>query len=280
MELVINVGSSGEGVQTAYQDGDILDSFSESRTDACHIEMICSKLNFGMNSSGFREPGTLFEKYLSKTRTYKFIRLNGSQVKRINLITLEEDVLSPTKNENNESINPYEYLSRRVKSPNHEIFMTAQGKAVWYGRGLNIIDNEALRADLWNDIETDTDKLRINHTNWPSSPREICRHLVIKSIGYKGNKFQVISNGTVCSFSDSEIIQIPDPEGTDLPIGEVEIVAKRRSFIPYWDLSASLGIDISDVRNPIKPIDARIENVPDRPKIDDIRIDKKVAGII
>ena len=57
------------------------------------------------------------------------------------------------------------------------------------------------------------------------------------------------------------------------------MVAKRQWQVPYWDLAQGLGINIDDVRNKDFTLDGR-KPVPERPYIDNLNIDKVVAGII
>lgn len=270
MDLIIKINSPNDDPKN-FQDGDVVQAFCNDRIHLCHAEMICDTSNFSLNNAGFRNPGTLLEKFLSKTNKYKFIRVNGSEVKRVNLLTNEEDTLSPTMNSEGELINAYEYISRRLKNPEHKIFGTEQGKEIWYGSRLNMFDNASSIDDIWNDIETHTDNLKINHGKWPFSDIEKSKFLPIKCTGFKNGSFSVISNDTASNRSDSVYDNNSD---------EASLVAKRKWQIPYWDLSGSLSINIDDVRDMQKQVDARLDSIEDMPKADSIHIDKVQAGII
>ena len=59
------------------------------------------------------------------------------------------------------------------------------------------------------------------------------------------------------------------------------MIAKKKWQIPYWDLSSELGVDISEVRNKDKEVDARSSgDKHDWNHMDDIYVDKVAAGII
>ena len=65
------------------------------------------------------------------------------------------------------------------------------------------------------------------------------------------------------------------------PNNEIIIVAKRKWQIPYWDLISELGIDVDDVRNKNKELDARVDGpLENRSKMDDINVDKVAEGIV
>ena len=71
-------------------------------------------------------------KFMEKTHAYKFERLNASELKRTNLDTEEEEVLSDIANANGEYIHIHDFLTHHLRNPRHKIFGSA-GAEIWYG---------------------------------------------------------------------------------------------------------------------------------------------------
>ena len=177
MELIVKIKSDGSNPY--YQDGDVVDAMSLDRIYLAHAEMICHPDNFGFNTNGTRDLGTLFHKFQEATHVYKFERV-GKRVRRTNLITGEEDMIGKTPNENGESIDVYQYLIRRLKSPRHKIFGPSGGE-VWYGKMRN--DAEVFIPVAWNHIETESDNLQSSHNSWPFSDLEKRHFICINTSG-------------------------------------------------------------------------------------------------
>ena len=269
MEFILKINPEGPGSNHLFnQDGDILATVTNPHIHLTHADLICHPRQFSMNSVGLRHEGTLLQKHTEITHKYKFTRLNSNEVERYNLLTDEVDTISNTTNENGEYIDVALYLKRRLKSDRHKIFGSQQGKEIWYGAEMR---NEAMAATMWNEIETHTDLLRENHCRFPFSLRERSAFLQLNCTGVK--------NGTVCDVSVPTCVERRNPltDGTN----DDNIIAKRRWRVPYWDLSTELGIDIDEVRNREKEVDAR-QNVSmaERHHMDDIHVDKVAAGII
>ena len=79
MELVLKINSVNND-QKSYQDGDIVQTFTNEHIHICHAEMICHPKNFALNTFGLRDRNTLLEKFMEKTSKYKFTRLNSNDV--------------------------------------------------------------------------------------------------------------------------------------------------------------------------------------------------------
>ena len=275
MELAIAIKTASTD-QKRYQDGDIVQTFTNRRIHLAHAQMICRPGNFPLNTFGLRERDTLFEKYMAKTSQYRFTRLNTHDVQRLNLITDEEEVLNTTPNVNGEAIDVAMFVKRRIQHAQHKIFGTVPGREVWYGG--KIPRNESVVATVWNDIETHTDSLQDDHGHWPFSETERRTLLPLNCTGYKTD-VEEISDPTArercaCVYRTEDV---PDVEDEQVNI----IVAKRQWQVPYWDLASSLGIDIDDVRNKSKEVDVRSDApLIERNKIDDINLDKVSEGIV
>ena len=275
MEVIVKVGTSVPD-QRHHQDGDIVNTMSDVQIEYCHAELICQVDKVGFNSMGLRDVDSLLYRYMEKTSKYKFIRLNSNEVKRINLLTNEEDIFSKTPNAHGEAIDVAQFLTRRLVNPRHKIFGSQQGQEIWYGG--NAPRDRDHSDILWNEIEAHSDNLKANCCNWPFSPHEKHRFLVLNCCGYKHEEVRELSCGT-CGEKccNVEVEGEPDENGHPTEV----MVAKKKWQIPYWDLSAELGIDVDDVRDKDKKVDARSSG--DRHSwnhMDDIHVDKVAAGII
>lgn len=275
MELIVKVKSDGSNPY--YQDGDVIDAMSLGRIHLAHAEMICHVDNFGFNTNGTRDLNTLLHKFQEATHTYKFERINSNDVKRTNLLTGEEDILNTTLNENGESINAYQYISRRLKNSKHKIFGPSGGE-VWYSKMRG--DADVFLPTVWNHIETESDNLQNNHNNWPFTDLEKRHFICINTSGrnYAGESFTRVelSGDTV---NDRALPAFEDmPEDIPEDYSPV-ILAKKKWFVPYWDLSTELGSSIDDLRNPDHMCDCR-KPMDEREHIDILTYNKITEGLL
>ena len=275
MELIVKVKSDGSNPY--YQDGDVIDTMSLDRIYLAHAEMICNPRNFDFNTFGMRDRNTLLEKFQEATHIYKFERVSSNDVRRTNLLTNEQDILNTTPNSDGEAINPYQFISRRVKNPNHKIFGT-HGSEVWYGKMRN--DAEVFIPVAWNHIETESDNLQINHNSWPFTDLEKRHFICINTSGrnYTGDSFTRVelSGGTVTERALPAIEDAPEDAPSDY---DPVVLAKRKWFVPYWDLSNELGSSVDDLRNPDHMCDCR-KPMDEREHIDILTYDKITEGLL
>ena len=273
MEIIVKINDGPSS--TSYKDGDIVQALTLNEIYYHHAQQKCNVRNFDLTSDGMREADPLLLKFLENTKTYKFKRLNSNDVKRINLITSEEDIINTTPNDDGEKIDVYQYITRRLKNKNHLMFKS-NGLEYWYGKTRNDIDIDA----VWNDIETYSDSLRSKHNNFPFSDIEKKHFACINTSGrnYTGESFTRIElSGDTVHTRGLPAIQNP-PETTPEDYDAV-IVAKRRWFVPYWDLTTALGNSVDDLRNSNKMCDCRKE-MDEREHIDILTFDKVSEGII
>jgi len=287
MEIVVKVNDGSS--PSSYRDGDIVQAFSMQQIYYCHAQHKCHVRNFDFTTDGMRVADPLLVKFLEKTNTYKFERLNSNDVKRTNLITGEESIFNTTPNDNGERINVYQYVSRRLKNKNHLIFRS-NGLEYWYGKSRSDIDVDS----VWSDIETHTDFLQSDHIHFPLSdiekrmflPMSCCTH------GHSHDHTDLpVHNacldctcGCVLSESSNDFISerlspifIVHDEGSDEEYNE--ITYKRKYQVPYWDLTSILSLDVDDIRNTNKEVDVRT-SLPLRPAADLLSRDKVVAGVV
>jgi hypothetical protein len=299
MEMIVKVGSP-DGPQTSYKDGDIVQTFSTNRTLLSNAEGICNVNNFPLNEvTGLRENDSLLMKFLELRNTYKFERVSSNDIRRTNMITEEEDILNTTPNDKGEYLHVYQFISRRLKSARHKIFGSS-GSEIWYGKIRSSTDLDA----LWNDIETHTSHLKQDNMSWNFSPIEKRSLLVMNCCGHEHSHVDPnehsdsVHLGGACSCElfelsedfineRAESIQIDgDPiseeeigiDSGDVPLEQI-LVAKRKFTVPYWDYDSLLSLDVDDIRNPSKEVDARKE-LDSRPDGDLLTINKIDAGII
>jgi len=275
MELIVRIRSHGSSQY--YQDGDVVDAMSLDRIYLAHAEMICNPNNFGFNTNGTRDLNTLLEKFEQATKTYKFERLNSNDVRRTNLLTSEEDILNTIPNADGEAINAYQYISRRLKNPRHKIF-GASGSEVWYGKMRN--DASAFIPVAWNHIETESDNLKDDHNSWPFTDLEKRHFVCINTSGrdYDGDSFtRVELSGDTVAKRALPAVEDP-PEEIPEEYSPV-ILAKRRWFVPYWDLASELGSSVDDLRDPDHMCDCR-KPMDEREHIDILTYDKVAEGLL
>ena len=281
MEIIVKINDGPSS--TSYKDGDIVQAFSMWNIYYCHAHHKCHVRNFDFTTDGMRVADPLLVKFLEKTNTYKFERLNSNDVKRTNLITGEESIFNTTPNDNGERINVYQYVSRRIKNKDHVIFRS-NGLEYWYGKSRGDIDVDA----IWNDIETHTDFLQSDHIHFPLSDIEKRRFLPMSCCthGHSHDHTDLpVHNacldctcGCVLSESSNDFISerlspifIVHDEGSDEEYNE--ITYKRKYQVPYWDLTSILSLDVDDIRNTNKEVDLR-KPLPLRPAADLLTQDK------
>jgi hypothetical protein len=274
MEIIVKINDAPS--QDSYKDGDIVQAFTLDEVYYHHAQNKCNVKNFGLDDvTGNRSPEELLIKFLEKTKTYKFERLNSNEVKKTNLITDEVSILNKTPNADGERIDVHAYLVRRLKKESHLIFGKS-GREYWYGKERNDIDINA----VWNDIETHTDFLQSDHTRFPFSDIEKRTFLAINTSGrrYTGDSFTRVelSGDTVHVRQEIAFEDPPEeiPEDYDLIV-----LARRKWFVPYWDLTAALGTSVDKLRNPNHICDCR-KAMDEREHIDILTFDKVAAGII
>ena len=274
MEILVKT-STVAPEQRHYQDGDIVCAISKVQTNYCYAEMICHVDLHGFNSAGLRDRDTLLENYMALTSKYRFTRLNSNEVERYNLLTDEVDIISDTPDEAGEAMNVYEYLTRRLSHKRHKIFGDQQGAEVWYG-GSAPRDREHIDV-VWNYIEGHSDKLMINHCQWPFSNLEKLGFLPIDCCGFMNGVETEISDGT-CGERGCSVFIDGNPDENGVP--ESILFAKKKWQVPYWDLASELGINVDDARNKHKTYDGRSGMEHNHNYLDDVCVDKVAAGII
>ena len=279
MEIILKINDGPDA--SSYKDGDIVQAFSMNEIYYHHAQHKCHVRNFGVTTDGTRTADPLLIKFLEKTRTYKFERVNSNEVLRTNLLTEEQKTLSAEMDADGERINVYQYVSRRLKNENHLMFRS-NGLEYWYGEERRSIEVES----LWNDIETHTDFLQSDHIHFPLAdiekreflPMSCCTH------GHEHDHTDLpLHNACLdctcgCDTSECSNDFISERLSSVLTIDD-EITHKRKFQVPYWDLTSTLSLNVDNIRNKNKEVDLRT-TLPLRPAADLLTLDKIEAGII
>ena len=265
MDMLIYIGDSPDPL--GYKDGDVIGCYPFLNTLLQRGQNICLPKKFGYNSAGLRDFGTLLEKYEQKTHKYKYERVNSNQVLKTNLLTEEQETISPT--------NLYEFVTKLLSIPNHTIFGTQQGREVWYMEKLPLFEDSAKIHSIWDDIEQHTDNLRQNNMRKEFTPTEKQTMLALDCTGFLNNTYKEISKHTASDRSSPIVVREDENDETI----QTTLIAKRQWKIPYKDMDSELGIDIDDVLDFNKIVDPRQDvQQSEKNKLDDIMFDKVNLG--
>jgi len=168
-ELQLKVGDGPGGEDISYQDGDVVNAFSDRRILLTHARSICHPRNSGFNQHGLRAPDSLLDLYLDMTSRYLFTRVGRHAVIRSDRVLLQVDELNQTPNANGQYIHVEEYVKRRTRHHTHSIFGVVGGEH-WYGGP--ITPDRALVDEVWSAIETHSVFRKADNDKWPITERE------------------------------------------------------------------------------------------------------------
>ena len=214
-ELLLRVRDNAGDQQT--KDGDIICAFNNRRIKHVHAEMVCHKDKIGFNRDGLRDKDTLLEHYLKNTYQYKFQRINRTQIKRITLSDMSEEIIGPRPNAKGEAIDVPEFVKRRIRHGKHLIF-GSPGSEFWYG-GRTIATNSQLDK-VWTEIELKTPLREINHRLWPLTS------------GEKRGWFSITTDDFTDDESGELTSSLMDETDPDNPV----MVKKRKHHIDWRNL--------------------------------------------
>ena len=257
MELLLKVGDSES--PTGYRDGDIVCAFATDHILKVNAQTIMSAPVELDSVSGLNPSGTLLELLCEISSEFRFVR-HGSSVVRTSLVTGEETMHDATTAE---SIHVTPFLKRRLKHPRHKIFGET-GSEYWFGG-----TRQFSATEIWSVLEQHSDHSRADYRTWPFSFAERSHFLPMSCAGYDGHEDD-ISHPT----AQKRCEPVTEDNGTPEPID----IAKREWFVPYWDLSQTLSLNIDDVRDQAMMIDARMTT--GSPALDSTNISKVINGLI
>lgn len=220
-----------------YEDGDIIQAFSERRILHVHTEHTCSphlRPDLNPRTKGFLTPGTLAEDFKAASHKYLFERISVREVRRTDLATLEEAIFSDTPTEIDgqmQHIHVEEWIKRRLKHADHFLF-GAEGAEYWYG-GETTPQIPALDT-IWQRIEAETQLLKANHSLWPLTNTE--RKLFL-SVAFQPISDEVASllmapiHGDPEPVLDEDGKPVLDPDGE--PVMQTPLLKKRANQIDW-----------------------------------------------
>lgn len=230
-ELILKVGS--HSVTHPYQDGDIIHAPNNRQIGGVYIDHICDVRKTGFNSSGLR-PDSLAREQRESVYQYKMVRVSTDEVKRINLLTGEEDILSRTPNLKGEAIDVRLYLKNRLGHKGHAIF-GEEGSEYWYG---GRVDRSKEKVDyVWNLIEGSTPLRRSDHKKWPLGQIETAHFCAL----------------SVSDFEDNLVELLLKPASISKEI----TLANRLCYVDYLELEEIAGPIRNKISNRNEHIDVR-----------------------
>lgn len=171
-ELIIKIG-----VGTGFEDGDVIHAMNDRRIKDVHAQHITHPKNCPVGPGIRHEAGCLAQVYLENTKQYKFQRISENEVRRTNLVTLQEDIISDVANKDGEYMDVPLYIARRLKHQTHMIF-GGNGSEYWYGGKTDA--SLANLSTVWTEIEAKTAFLEADHTEFPFTDKELSKYYVFK----------------------------------------------------------------------------------------------------
>ena len=244
-----------------YRDGDIVGAYSQERVLWTRAQILCKPKTF--NTNGLRFLNSLSYDFLVDTSQYLFNRVSARGVERVDLATGDIDLLDDTPNSLGEYIHVEEHLAHCTENPKHLIF-GHRNTEVWFGGRRAEVDLET----VWSTIESGSDHLKENNNTWRFSERERRTFLCIACQHLPDHVVSASNHDEVCHchHCTNEI-------GSTLTRAEFDednkIIKKRVCSIPYWDLTAEVGLDVETIRNRDTVSDARKTPEQGRPHLDE-----------
>ena len=215
------------GPHPTYEDQDILGACNWRRARHMHAEGISCQGPGGY--VGGSQP--LWEIWLAKVHQYRFERVSLTEMKRTNLWTLEQEILSNVPNAKGEAIHLKEYIARRVGSGKMPLFGT-EGAERWYG-GRTDATHERL-DEVWLEIEARTPK---RETDYAGSPFGDHRKYLVISV----DDFDDETGGQLVE----PLVDESDPEN---PVA----AKKRKRHVAWRNLRDVVEADVLDKQKEVR----------------------------
>ncbi len=247
-ELLLKIGSVGIS-QAHYQDGDIVAAFNQVRISHVHAQHICLPRNLAgakpVNAEGFRDDLTgLARTYFDTVYQYRFERVSRTEVKRILLSDLSEQVFGPTPDADGKAIDVPAFVARRLdyakrastKGAGKALFGTL-GAEAWYG-GRTMVDAARL-VTIWDAIEARTSQRLVDHFFFPLGRLDFRHFLALQ----------------VDDFTTAEGLTLVSTEADESDPDTVVLKRKRRHHVVWQTLGLSRSVQ--DIEDRAKSIDVR-----------------------
>ena len=214
------------GDHPTYEDGDIFAACNWRRCRHIGAEGICHARVNGKKLGGqLSESAPLLQLWYEQTHQYRFERISHTEMRRIDLWTHVEEVLSGKPNEKGESTDVPQYLSRRLESGKLPLF-GLEGAEVWYG-GRKNVSHDALDV-IWATIEKQTPRREVEFARSPFGDHR--KYLVLAVNDFTDEEWGEL---------ESPMIDDSDPENP--------VTVKKRKHQVAWRVLA--GVVEADVLN-------------------------------
>ena len=211
-ELALKIGAGSN-----YLDGDILCAFNSRAIRCTHAQHICHVRQAGGGAGVLRDDTHVARDWFEHTHKYRFERISLTEIKRILLSDMSEEVFSNTPRRVDgkaQHMDVESYVARRLNHEGHKIFGTP-GAEVWYGGRTDVSDT--VMTLVWNSIETKTAFREIDFPLWPAGVKDLLSHLFI----------------TVDDFDEAAASDLVSPE-LDETDPENPITIKKRQRHMNW----------------------------------------------
>ena len=241
-ELVLKIGSISANPRH-YQDGDILCAFNSRYIRCVHAQHLCHVRLAGGGKGVHRNDAHIARDWYEKTHQYRFERVSSTEIRRITLADLTEELINGTPrmiDGRMQHIHVEQYVARRLAHESHRIFGSAGAEIWWGGRSDK---SDAAMGLVWNAIETKTDFREVDFTRWPAGTQDLKVHLAV----------------LVDNFTDAEaaILVAPEFDKTD----PNKRARKRKRFVDWRDelpardrsniLNKDTTVDLRDTMTPL-----------------------------
>lgn len=226
------------GPGAGYEDGDLLCCWNRRHIRCVHAQHICHVKTAARNGDGLIPLTHHSRDWFEHTHLYRFERVSANEIRRTNLATLVEDVLSATPNAAGEQIDVPLFLSRRKQRAENYLFGT-DGSEVWYGGQK---DFSHAKLDLvWNAIETKTANREVDFPDFPAGTQDLKSHLLLR----------------INDMDDAAALELTADEWDRTDQQNPVMIRKRKRMIPWRDhreLTAHIAnIDNRDVSVDLRP---------------------------
>ncbi len=253
-ELALKIGSVSADPKH-YQDGDILAAFNSRRIRCVHAQHICHVKQAGGGVGIHRDDAHVARDWFEHTHQYRFERVSRTEIRRITLADLTEDLIDGTPRRIDgraQHMNVETYIQRRLAHDRHRIFGSA-GAEVWYGGNTDVSDSTLTL--VWNAIETKTAFREVDFPLWPAGRQDLIVHLFL----------------TVDDFDEREASSLVAPELDETDPDNPITLRKRERHMDWRDeIPTREHTDIEDkatsvdLRESMTPL-VRVDTVKTRP---------------
>jgi len=233
-ELMLHVDLKDKPKHLKYEDGDIFHAKNDRHILCDHTQRICNIKRVDFKSNGLRDVESLPFQMALITSLYRFDRVSQAEVKRTNLITLEEEIFGE------KAIDVQLHINIVTQHDLHKVFGEV-GSEIWFGGKTSFSVDNLNR--LWNEIESRTDRKKINYKESRPNSAMLKKYLLLETE----------------DFTDSRSDELLQPLIDEtLTTDDTNRVIKARKYnVKYKDLSELKQKDLNNVLNSTKKVDVR-----------------------